>query len=299
MPAPPAVRHLSSRVVAYLQAPGGWFLNNAGWVTGVKQTFLIDTCATEKRTRQLLEAVRADTDATNLDPVVITHAHGDHANGAGLLARAGSTVMATEAATREIMAGPHLYPEVFAYDGWGDVRPPATITTITERVSFDLGDGRALELVPVPTHAHTPGDLVVWLPEERVLFAGDLLFVGVTPLAVHGSIRGWLDALEWLAGFDAIHLVPGHGPVCTGDRKVIADVQAYLRWLLDVTADDCPDFDALHEQASDRWSAWLDPERHVVNLRVAHAEVHGQPFDLAEALQALLRVNGGPIVLDL
>lgn len=298
MPAPPAVRHLSSRVVAYLQSPGGWFLNNAGWVTGAERTCLVDTCATEKRTRQLLEALRADTEARAPDTVVLTHAHGDHANGAGLLARAGSTVMASEPAAREITTGPHLYPKVFAYDGWGDVRPPKTITTITERVSFDLG-GCALELIPVPTHAHTPGDLVVWLPQERVLFAGDLLFIGVTPLAVHGSIRGWLEALEWLAGFDAIHLVPGHGPVCTDGHEVIADIRGYLRWLLDVTAEDCPDFDALHEQASDRWSTWLDPERHVVNLRVAHAEVHGQPFDLVEALQALLRVNRGPIVFDL
>jgi cyclase len=274
-------------------------LNNAGWVTGVKHTFLIDTCATEKRTRQLLEAVRADTGATDPDPVVITHAHGDHANGAGLLARSGSAIMAVEATAREILAGPHLYPQVFAYDGWGDVRPPETITTITERVSFDLGDGSALELIPVPTHAHTPGDLVVWLPQERVLFAGDLLFAGVTPLAVHGSLRGWLDALDWLTEFDALHLVPGHGPVCTGGTEVVAEIRGYLQWLLDVTAEDDPDFDALHQQASHRWSTWLDPERHVVNLRVAHAEAYGQPFDLVEALQALLRVNGGPLVLDL
>lgn len=298
LPAQPVVERLSSRTVAYLQQPGGWFLNNAGWVTGTEQTLLVDTCATEERTRQLLAAFRDDTGTGAPRTVVLTHAHGDHANGAGLLVRAGSTVLATEPAAREIAAGPHTYPQVFAYDGWGDITPPESLTTLTGPTSVDLGDGHTAELVPVPERAHTAGDLVVWLPGEGVVFTGDLLFVGVTPLAVHGSIRGWLAALDWLAGFEAAQLVPGHGPVCTGDEAITA-VRGYLQWLLDVTAEDSPDFAALHEQANGRWPDWLDGERHAVNLRLAHAEVHGYSFDLPAAMYALVRAAGGPLALDL
>ncbi|MBV9174268.1 MAG: MBL fold metallo-hydrolase [Chloroflexi bacterium] len=58
-----------------------------------------------------------------------------------------------------------------------------------------------MHAVPVP--AHTTNDVVVWLPEQSVMFTGDLLCVGGTPFVPMGSVSGSLRALEWLRGFDA------------------------------------------------------------------------------------------------
>lgn len=290
------MERLSTATTAHVQAPGGWFLNNAGWVAGSERTLLVDTCATEARSRHLLGAVRSASRA----PIsaVLTHAHGDHANGAGLVVRGGGTVAATATAAAEIAAGPHTLPELFRYDGWGDIDPPAGLETVTGTTDLDLG-GVSAQVVPVPSAAHTGGDLVVWCPDEGVLFTGDLLFHGVTPLALQGSVLGWLDALAWLERFSARTLVPGHGPVVTPQEGLLDAVREYLRWLVDVTGPARPDFDRLQRRARELWPRWIDAERHAANLRLAHAEQHGEPFDQVTAALAMRDSAGGPIQLDL
>jgi cyclase len=216
----PIVRPLGPWAAAYLQLPGGWFLNNAGWLSGTEATLLIDTCATEARTRDLLAALYTHTPPEQRPlTVALTHAHGDHAHGAGLISRLGGTVVCRPTAATTIAAGPHTYPELFDYTDWGDITPPSDVQTITARTALDLGPSRIAEIVPVPNTAHTDGDLVVWIPHEGVLFPGDLVFTEVTPLAAHGSITGWLAALDWLADFEAIHIVPGHGAMGTGPTR--------------------------------------------------------------------------------
>ncbi len=297
MPADPIATPLSDATTAWLQLPGGWFLNNAGWVTGTERTLLVDTCATEARSSALLDAALADTPGSAVS-AVLTHAHGDHAHGAGLVAARGGSVLAAAAAAIEVAAGPHTFPEVFECDTWGDIPPPEHLEAVTDTTRLDLG-GRTAEIHPVPVRAHTDGDLVVLVPADGVLFTGDLLFAGVTPLALQGSVSGWLRALDWLDGFDAATLVPGHGPVDQA-RTALRAVRDYLRWLLDVvSATDRPDFDALERQAVHRWPDWHDAERHAVNLRIADAEIRRRDPDLLDALGAMLRSTGGRITLDI
>lgn len=297
----PIVTSLSPGTAAYVQPPGGWFLNNAGWATGPDGMLLIDTCATETRTRRLLAAADAAHGRSGKpSTVALTHAHGDHANGAGLVARTGGTVIATHAAAQDVAAGPHTYPAVFSCSTWGDITPPDAIDSITSAVRLDLGGEQIAEIIPVPGVAHTSGDLVVWLPRDGVLFTGDLVFDGVTPLALQGSPSGWLRVLDWITGFDAAHLVPGHGPVSAPESGVIGRVSDYLRWLLDTAAAQTTlDFTVPAEHARERWPAWLDSERHAANLAVAHAEVHGYTCDLPAALAAMVTAAGGPITLDI
>lgn len=308
------VRSLGPAVGAFLQLPGGWFRNNAGWIRGDEQTLVVDTCATEARTRQLLAMARARS-VQNATPgpaaprpaapnsgtpisAVLTHAHGDHCNGAGLISREGGSVLASATAAPHVEAGPQTFPSAFRCNTWGELPAPAITGTVTEPRRIDLGRVEA-EVLPVPTTAHTDGDLVVWCPREGILFTGDLLFSGVTPLGLHGSVLGWLDALDWLERFDAARIVPGHGPIATDHRPITA-LRDYLRWLLESTRGSRePDFAALQAQARKRWPHWLDAERHAANLRVAHAENRGTSPAPEELFDALLRSAGGPITLDL
>lgn len=298
------VRSLGPAVGAYLQLPGGWFRNNAGWIRGDEQTLVVDTCATEARTRQLLAMARARSVQTaspssgTPTSAVLTHAHGDHCNGAGLISGEGGSVLASATAAPHVEAGPQTFPSAFRCDTWGELPAPAITDTVTDPRRIELGRVEA-DVLPVPTTAHTDGDLVVWCPRDGVLFTGDLLFSGVTPLGLHGSVLGWLDALDWLERFDAARIVPGHGPIST-DRGPITALRDYFRWLLDSTCGSRePDFASLQAQARKRWPHWIDAERHAANLRVAHAETRGASAAPEQLFDALLRSAGGPITLDI
>ena len=80
----------------------------------------------------------------------------------------------------------------------------------------------------LPASGHTAGDLMVLVADVDVLFAGDLCFFGVTPLAFQGDPQTWADVLDAVAEL-ADMIVPGHGPV--GGEAEVRELQAYLRAL--------------------------------------------------------------------
>src|SRR5690606_32627518 len=101
---------------------------------------------------------------------------------------------------------------------------------ITARTELEIG-GVKLVLQPVGA-AHTPEDLVVLLPAERVLFAGDLVFRGRVPFVGNADSGQWIRSLNTLLEMDADVVVPGHGPLSTAGRadlELTRDYLAYLR----------------------------------------------------------------------
>lgn len=81
----PALRAVADNVYAWVQPDGSWWVNNAGAIAAPDETILIDTCATERRTRAFLQAVAHATHGLPLTFAVNTHGHGDHAYGNSLL----------------------------------------------------------------------------------------------------------------------------------------------------------------------------------------------------------------------
>ena len=86
--------------------------------------------------------------------------------------------------------------------------------TFTNRATLIRGT-RRVELIFVG--GHTPATSLVWLPEEKICFVGDILWVDQHPYMAQGSTIEWLNALELIRELDAEQLVPGHGPVCEPD----------------------------------------------------------------------------------
>ena len=123
--------------------------------------------------------------------------------------------------------------------------------------------------------AHTAADSVVHVPDAGVLFAGDLLFIGCTPIVWAGPIANWVAACDAMIALDAPTVVPGHGPVTDPDgiravRGYLAHVAeqaeaAYRKGLSFIEAADGID---LGEYAS-----WLDAERVVVNVYQRYREL--------------------------
>ena len=68
--------------------------------------------------------------------------------------------------------------------------------------------------IPIGGPAHTTNDVVAWLPEEKVLYTGDLVFHGGTPFVLMGSVSGSFAAIDRMRAFEDEVIVPGHGPVC-------------------------------------------------------------------------------------
>jgi glyoxylase-like metal-dependent hydrolase (beta-lactamase superfamily II) len=171
--------------------------------------------------------------------------------------------------------------EVLGPFRFGEVRLTRPSRTFRGELVLEVG-GREIRLIEVGP-AHTPGDLVVHVPDERTVIAADILFIGVTPVMWAGPVEGWLAALERLADSGAQTFVPGHGPVCgVAEVERLAD---YWRWLESaarrrLAAGASPAAVARElvlgdEIAARGFADWLDPERAVISVRTIDAHRRG------------------------
>ena len=151
-------------------------------------------------------------------------------------------------------------------------------------VTFD-GDGielrvddRRLRLIHYGT-GHTRGDVLVHLPEERILFAGDIAFLYVTPLAFEGHIGNWITITRRvLDELDADVIVPGHGPIGTKDdlRKMVDYldlVHTAARRAFDAGA---PEAEAIASIDLGEFADWTEPERVTPNVARCYKEFRNE-----------------------
>ena len=224
-------------------APGVWVTatpggSNVGWFLMGDSVMAIDSGANPDAARLILEAI-GRTARKPVRYLVITHAHGDHAGGAAVFAAAGAQVICAENAAPGVLTvlqtqAPESTPTPAARSrrsaaaAGAAVGPPTRgVLTVSERTLF-AGGPRRVEIYFLGP-AHTRGDLIVALPEHKILFSGDVAVNGVTPY-VHGADVdpfAWERLLPRLAALRVDKLVPGHGEI--GAVQGITDTLAYLR----------------------------------------------------------------------
>lgn len=297
-PAPQLVE-VGPGVWAYLQPNGSWYLNNSAFLTGRDGVVLVDTTSTESRSRALLDAVRSVTDAP-VRTLVNTHHHGDHSHGNWLLPEA--TIIGQDRCREEMVSagllGTLLFPDV----DWGRIEVTPPFVTFSSALTVWI-DELEVRLLHFGTPAHTTNDVVAWIPSLELLLAGDLVFNGGCPLAMQGSVAGWLATLVSLRSLGAARLVPGHGPVCEPD--VLDGLERYLRFLQQVAAEGVaegwPPLEAAQRFRDDLlglFPGWSETERLAPNLHRAYAEARGEPLgapvDLGAAIADMIAFNGGP-----
>ena len=313
------LHEVAEGVFAYTQIPGTWGWSNAGLIADGDQSLLVDTLFDRRITSEMLAAMRRATPAArSIGTVVNTHGNGDHCYGNGevsgaeiigsrgcvedlmaappsrnaTLLRAGRVVRALGGAGRVagrvcsafglktvawlVDAAPLALPlfEDFEFSG-NEVVPPTRI--FEDRLSLRVGDRRVelMELGP----AHTLGDTVVYLPDERVLFTGDLLFKDAHPLVWQGPVSNWIDACYRLLDLEVDTVVPGHGPIT--DLSGIRETLGYLEWL---TGEARARYDAgltveqaVQEISLEAYRSWLDAERIFVNVHSLYRDFDGDP----------------------
>ena len=209
------------------------FISNAGFVVTSCGVAVIDALGSPELARELRAEIARVTPLP-VTHVIVTHYHADHIYGLQVFKDAGATIVAHRqalqylnsdnaqqrlAASREdlfpwVDESTRLVPADLWIDGPTSLRVCDTV----------------LELRPVGP-SHTAEDVVVWLPQRQVLFAGDLVFRGRIPFVGQADSARWIDALDTLLSFDARVVVPGHGPASTQARADLELTRDYLQYL--------------------------------------------------------------------
>jgi glyoxylase-like metal-dependent hydrolase (beta-lactamase superfamily II) len=175
-----------------------------------------------------------------------------------------------------------------AYDFDGiELTPPTTL--FDDRMDLDL-DGLRVELLYVGP-AHTQGDVIVHVPERRVVFTGDVLFRLCTPIGWEGTFAKWIEALDRVVALGPETIVPGHGPVCgvEGPREM----KAYLEYVQEESrrffAAELTALEAAKRIDLGPYVEWTEPERLLFNVERAYRELRGEPFDAPVDVLAIAR----------
>lgn len=296
---PGRVVEVGDNLFAFVQADGSWMINNAGFIVGRDGVSAIDAASTERRTLALLDAIAARSRAP-IRTLINTHSHPDHTAGNGLFT--GATIVAHENARPEIMAlGLPQNGPIWSPVDYGNLTLSPPFLTFTDRLTL-WSDELRCQVVYCGGPAHTTNDVVVWIPDESVLFAGDLLFNGGTPFLLSGSVLGAIDVLEnFVRPLGAQTIVPGHGPVA--GPAVIDEVLSYLRFVETVgregLASGLTALELAREVDLGEFAELTDPERIVGNLHRVYADLsgtieeRGRPLDAFAAFTDMVTFNGG------
>lgn len=284
---------LGDGVFAYLQPDGSWGWSNAGLIVDGGHSLLVDTLFDLDLTRDMLAAMRRATRAAeNIDTVVNTHANADHCWGNQLVA--GAEIIASEAgakemgdlppqAVAELMAaapslgefGEYLIRIFGDFDFEGIELAPPSRTFNGELVcTVGAKEVRLIEVGP----AHTRGDVLVHVPGDKVVFTGDILFIGGHPIVWAGPVDNWIAACERILAMEVDIIVPGHGPIT--DKAGVAGVRDYLAYVRDEAR---KRFDAglsvdeaARDISLDAYADWSESERILVNVDTLYRGFRGE-----------------------
>lgn len=280
-------------VYAYLQPDGGWGWSNAGLIVDSGESLLVDTLYDAKLTREMLNIMKdaAGVGAEEVGVVVNTHANGDHTHGNGLCCNA--EIIASENSTREMaeftpammaeimqdapamgLLGKYLL-DIFGNFDFNDVAERLPTKTFCGRYDLKVGnkDVQLLEVGP----AHTEGDVITYVPDDKTVYTGDILFIDGTPVMWAGPVSNWIAACDRIIDLKPDVIVPGHGPIT--DIAGVRKVQDYLKYI-DQEARKRYDAglsvrDAAFDIALSDYSSWIDSERIAVNVDTLYREYSG------------------------
>jgi glyoxylase-like metal-dependent hydrolase (beta-lactamase superfamily II) len=202
---------------------------NTGFIVGKTEVIEIDAKTSEESAREVLAQIRKVT-PNPVKHIILTHSDGDHVNGLSAFPK-GLTIIA-HTNTRKDMEKAFQDPKMSALRAY---LPNETVETSKPRTI----DGVRLSLFYFGP-AHTSGDLVVYLPDQRIAFIGDLAFIGRDPLihvAKGGTSFGLVKYLAAILAMEADTYIAGHTEPLTkadlqGLRRSIEEKQAKVKALV-------------------------------------------------------------------
>jgi glyoxylase-like metal-dependent hydrolase (beta-lactamase superfamily II) len=284
---------LGNSVYAYLQPDGGWGWSNSGIIVDGETSLLVDTLFDLQLTGEMLATMRSSLPAAaQIDMLVNTHANGDHCYGNQLVSEA--RIIASARTAEEMLEMPpknmamllkqapylgilgEFSTHAFGAFDFEGITPVLPNQTFENRLDLRVGtkDVSLLEVGP----AHTKGDTLVYVPGDRAVFSGDILFIEGHPIMWAGPVGNWIRACERILDLDVETIVPGHGPIT--DKQGVARLKGYWEYLLAEVrprhAAGLSPLEAALDIPMDAYAGWGDAERIVVNVASIYRELNGE-----------------------
>jgi glyoxylase-like metal-dependent hydrolase (beta-lactamase superfamily II) len=287
------LRQIVKDVYACLQEDRGLGTSNSGLINR-GGGLVIDTFWDLGHTRQLIESYAAVWQQP-ARRVVNTHHNGDHCWGNQLFS--GAEIIGHRLCAEAFAKEPPQLMQALrgaadsgdpaiasfakalaAWDFSGITLTPPTVL-IEDQLDLDLDGIHACVMYVGP--AHTAGDVIVHLPEQRVVFAGDILFRLCTPIGWEGTFAKWIEALDRVSALAPEVIVPGHGPLCGAEGP--REMKAYLQYVRSESRRffdaGLPALEAAKRIDLGPYANWTEPERLLFNVERAYREFRGEPFD--------------------
>ena len=307
---------LGNAVYAWMVPNGSWGESNAGLIKGDGNSLLIDTLLDLKYTRVMLSAMTPLIKRNPIKTLINTHADGDHWWGNELVVDA--EIISSRAACDEmehikpasmillgrmlgrlmsflgaVQVGHWFQNMVLPYD-FKEVTPTLPTRTFEGELALEVG-GRKVHLIQVGP-AHTQGDVIVLIPEARILFCADIVFFGSTPVMWAGPVENMFAALKKILDMEVDVIVPGHGPVTdkSGVQLTLSyweyvNREAQKRFKTGMSFEKAAYDIVLGEEFSKQpFSDWNSPERMMTNMYTLYRHFKGHTD--SPSIPALLNV---------
>ncbi len=218
--------------------PGHDDLGNGGIVITDEGVILIDT---DVRTVDLISSMLLKLTDMPVRFLINTHHAFDHSSANCIFAADGATIIGSQRCREAMIEDGELN-----FRRWSDRSPQVKKLleekgikvvlphlTFTQEMRIHLG-GKTLEL-SYHGHAHSPGDIIIYLPEDQILFAGDLLWVGFFPNVREANVPNQIKVVDTILSHSVRYYVPGHGAI-TDNREDITTMRNFLSSLYELIA---------------------------------------------------------------
>ena len=300
---------LGNNAYAWLQPDGGWGWSNAGLVVDGEDSLLIDTLYDLSLTDAMLKAMRDAVSGIGFNTLINTHSNGDHCNGNELVSHA--EIISSRATAEELgRENPAMMAKLledaenmgelgqfflhcFGQFNFTNINQTLPTRTFEDELELKVGDKSVLLKQVGP--AHTLGDTLVYVPADKLVYTGDILFIEGHPILWEGPVNNWIAACDYMLGLELETVVPGHGPIT--DKKGIRAVKTYLNYIR-IEARKRYDagmsvYDAAMDISLSDYDSWGDAERIVVNTSVLYKEFSGshEPNNIAELFGLMAKIH--------
>jgi cyclase len=290
------IEEVAPNVYAYVQAFGELGVSNAGLLLDKDGNMAVDALMVPSMTKRFLESIKKVTKKP-VSRLVNTHHHIDHSGG-NFLFRDAEIISHTHCRNEMVRAG--LAVEAYQQriprfaKEFPKLKPKVPTVTFEDQMIFHQS-GRDVELRHLGP-AHTFGDAFVYVPNDKLLFAGDLAFYYVTPLAFQGHVGNWIKVADRILKMDVETIVPGHGPI--GGKKELREMRAYLA-LVRREAKKRFDIGMTEEQAARDvklgiYASWREPERILPNIMRLYQEFRKEldtPIDVQRMFEGMRQLR--------
>ena len=252
------MKQASPGVIAFVHPEGR---SNCGMIHTAEGVVLVDTTARPVDIKAYMAL--AGISPADVCLILLTHSHSDHTSGIPLF---DCPVLAHKLTRQRI-----------AKRGTDRAKLQMPTEVFEKHREMEIG---GLRLEMIHTGGHTPGSSIIWLPDPRVLFVGDLIFQGGYPFLATANVRALMQALRRIPGFGAQVIVPGHGLLCNNEE--VAKQLAYIEGTWARTAEHIAQGHSMEE-------ALCDPEYPRGGER-GFERLH--PWNIKVVYRQLIRISG-------